>query len=82
MGVRTRVRTLVGNIDDFLVDIGLHQGSELNPFLFIILMDELTRRIHDEIPWCMLFVDDIVRIDETRDEVNFNLERWMLKTLG
>ena len=45
-------------------------------------MDELTRRIHDEIPWCMLFADDIVRIDETRDEVNFNLERWMLKTLG
>jgi len=42
-GVRTRVRTLVRDIDDFLIDIGLHQGSALSYFLFTIVMDELTR---------------------------------------
>jgi len=26
-GVRTRVRTTVGDTDDFSIDIGLHQGS-------------------------------------------------------
>lgn len=37
-------------------------------------MDKLTRSIQDEVPWCMLFVDDIILIDETRDGVNGRLE--------
>ena len=39
-------------------------------------MDELTRAIQDEIPWCMLFADDIVLVDETRAGVNAKLELW------
>jgi len=49
-GVRTRVRTLMGDIEDFSIDIGLHQGSALSPFLFTVVMDTLTREIQDEIP--------------------------------
>ena len=51
---------------DFSLIIGLHQGSALGPFLFAIVMDELTRAIQDEILWCILFTDDIVLVDETR----------------
>ena len=29
-------------------------------------MDKLTKTVQDEIPWCMLFSDDIVLVDETR----------------
>jgi len=75
-GVRTRVRTLVGDTGDFPIDTGLHQGSQLSPFLFTVVMDELTREIQDEIPWCMLFTDDIALIDEIRDGVNTKLEWW------
>jgi len=74
-GVRTRVRTLVGDTNDFPIDIRLHQGSVLSSFLFTIVMDELTRVIQDEIPWCMLFTDDIVLIDKTREGVNTKLKR-------
>ena len=63
---RTRVRTLGGHTDDFYVGMGLDQGSALRPFLFTIVMDELTIGIQDELSWCMLFADDIVLIDENR----------------
>jgi len=75
-GVRTKVRTVLGDTVDFPIDIGLHQRSALSPFLFTTVMDELTRDIQDEIPWCMLFEDDIVLIDESREGVNIKLERW------
>ncbi|KAG5631502.1 hypothetical protein H5410_003219 [Solanum commersonii] len=32
-------------------------------------MDELTRSIQEEVTWCMLFADDIILIDEMRDEL-------------
>ena len=41
----TRVRTLGGVSNDFTVSMGLHQGSALNPFLFTLVLDELTRGI-------------------------------------
>ena len=40
------------------------------------MMDELTRTIQDEIPWCMLFTDDIVLVDEMRVGVKAKLELW------
>ena len=54
----------------------MHQGSALSHFLFAIIMDEITKSIHEDIPWCMLFVDDIVLIDETKKGVNKKLEMW------
>ena len=75
-GVRTRVRTVIGDKEDFPIDIWLYQGSALSPFLFTTVMDKLTREIQDEIRWSMFFADDIVLIDESREEVNTKLERW------
>ena len=65
-GVVANVRTCGGITSDFFITIGLHQESTLSPFLFAIVMDELTRAIQNEISWCMLFADDIVLVDETR----------------
>ena len=59
-GVVANVKTCGGITSDFSITIGLHQGFALSPILFAIVMDELTRAIHDEIPWCMLFADDII----------------------
>jgi len=83
-GVKTSVRTLASDTEYFPIDIGLHQGLTLNQFLFTIVMDELTREIEDEVPWCILFADDIVLIDETRDGLNEKLEKWRhtLKSRG
>jgi len=75
-GVRTRVRTLVGDTNDFPIDIRLHQGLALNRFLFTIIKDALTSQSQYEIHWCILFADNIVLIDETREGVHTKLEWW------
>ena len=64
--VVTRVRTSDGDTDDFSIRIGLHQGSALSPYLFALVMDEVTRDIQGDIPWYMLFADDVVLVDESR----------------
>ena len=75
-GVVANVRTCGGITSDFSITIGLHHGSALSPFLFAIVMDELTIAIQDGIPWRMLFADDIVLVDEMRSGVNAKLELW------
>ncbi|VFQ79148.1 unnamed protein product [Cuscuta campestris] len=66
-GAMTKVRTSGGDSDSFSVGMGLHQGSALSPFLFALVMDVLTQGVQEGVPWCMLFVDDIVLIDDTAD---------------
>ena len=44
------VQTCDGNTNDFLIKIGLHQGSALSPYLFDLVMDEVTRDIQGDIP--------------------------------
>lgn len=43
---------------------------------FALVLDELTRPIQDEVPWCMLFANNIVLVDKTRRGVNAKLEIW------
>ena len=63
-GVRTKVRNLDKDINDFSIDTMPHQGSILRHFLFVLVMIELTRGIQDEVPWCLLFDDEIILINE------------------
>jgi hypothetical protein len=46
----TSVRTNDSNTDYFPIKIGLHQGSVLSPYLFALVMDEVTRNIQGDIP--------------------------------
>jgi hypothetical protein len=39
-----------------------------------LVMDEVTRDIHVGIPWCMLFTDDVVLVDDSRMGVDQKLE--------
>ncbi|VFQ75299.1 unnamed protein product [Cuscuta campestris] len=57
---------------------GMGLGSALSPFLFALVMDVLTQGVQDEVPWCMLFADDIVLIDDTREGLNDKLKLWRL----
>ncbi len=73
-GATTIVRTIGGDTRDFPISVRLHQGSAVSSYLFILVLDESMKYIQESIPWCMIFANDIVMIDETREEVNRKLE--------
>jgi hypothetical protein len=75
--VVTSVRTSDGDTNDFPINIGLHQGSALSPYLFALVIDEVTRDIQGGIPWCMLFADDVILVNESRTGVDQKLKLWI-----
>ncbi|KAK3571280.1 hypothetical protein QTP86_005907 [Hemibagrus guttatus] len=66
----------LGQTEEFKVEVGLHQGSALSPFLFAMVMSQLSEEVRQESPWTMMFADDIVICSESREQVEENLERW------
>ncbi|CAK1589588.1 unnamed protein product [Parnassius mnemosyne] len=81
---RTCVRSAAGTTGSIDVAVGLHQGSALSPYLFLLIMDALTSDLQDEAPWCMLFADDIVLVGEEGIEVQSRLTGWQrrLESVG
>ncbi|MCJ8747432.1 hypothetical protein PDJAM_G00153520 [Pangasius djambal] len=79
---RTVVRCAVGQTEEFKVEVGLHQGSALSPFLFAMVMDQLSEEVRQESPYTMMFADDIVICSESREQVEENLERWRFALEG
>ncbi|XP_051788831.1 uncharacterized protein LOC127529414 [Erpetoichthys calabaricus] len=75
-GSVTVVRSMVRVTDAFNMEVGLHQGSDLSPFLFVMVMDRLTDEIRQESPCTMMFADDIVICSDSREQVKETLERW------
>ena len=55
------------------VEVELHQGSTLSPFLFAMVMDRLTDKVTS--PWNVMFADDIVIYSESKEQVERSLER-------
>ena len=61
------VKCAVGVKEEFYVEVGLHQGSALSPFLFAMVMDKLTDL--QESTWNMMFADDNVFCCVSREQV-------------
>ncbi|KAI5748378.1 hypothetical protein M8J77_024911 [Diaphorina citri] len=72
----TKVRSSVGVTEEIPVQVGLHQGSALSPYLFDLIMDVLTEDVRKKAPWCMMFADDIVLCEESVEDMERELERW------
>lgn len=83
-GFKIWVKTIGGDLDHFLVMMGSQQGSTLSPFLFALIVNEMTCHIQCEALWYIFFADNIILIDETCDEVKerFKASRQTLKSKG
>lgn len=73
-GITISVRTPKDKTKDFPIRIELYQGSTLSPYLFNLVLDELIKDRQKIILNCMLFVDDIVLIEKSREAVNNKLD--------
>ena len=65
-----------GNTEYFNVKVGLHQGSAISPLLFIIILDVLASEIDRELPWVMLFADDLVLCETSKAAVEREYDIW------
>ena len=51
----------------FKVSVGVHQGTALSPLLFNLVIEEATKECHREVPTDMLFADDLVITEESKE---------------
>ena len=65
-----------GISEQYEVGIGLHQGSALSPFLFIMLVDTISQDVRTELPWELLYADDLAIIGITSTDTQHRLESW------
>lgn len=72
-GVSTSVRMQNGVTEDFPITIELHQGPTLSFYLFTLVLDVLIEHIQELALRCMLLVDNIVLLAESREELNGRL---------
>ena len=75
-GATTRVKSKKGISEHVEVGIGLHQVSALSPFLFIMLVDTISQDVRTELPWELLYADDLAIIDITCADTQNRLESW------
>ena len=79
-GTTTCVKSKRGTSEHFEVGIGLHQSSALSPFLFIMLVDTIYQDVRNELPWELLYADDLAIIDVTSTDTQNRLESWQVLT--
>ena len=58
------------------MEVGLHKGSALSPLLFITVMEVISKEVGRGPPHAMLFADDLVLCESTREEAEEQLELW------
>jgi hypothetical protein len=58
----------------------------LSPYIFDLVMDEVTRDTQGDIPWFMLFADDVVLVDDNQTgslgSWSFGGKLWNLNVLN
>ena len=77
-GASTVVRTTHGRTDEFPIKVGLHQGSGLSPFLFIVVLDVISEELRCGLPSELLFADDLAIVTDTEEEMQRKWLGWQI----
>ena len=60
----------------FSVRVGVHQGSVLDPFSFVILLEASSRENREGLPMELLYADDLVMVAETEELLLEKIRKW------
>ena len=77
--IHTVVRTTHGRTDEFLIKVGIHQGSRLSPFLFIVVLDVISKEFRCGLPCELLFADDLAVVTDTEEEMQRRWLGWQIR---
>ena len=53
-----------------------HQGTILSPFLFVTVLEALSNEIREELPWELLYIDNLVLMAESLDLLKEKFVKW------
>uniref|UniRef100_A0A914VFU1 Reverse transcriptase domain-containing protein n=1 Tax=Plectus sambesii TaxID=2011161 RepID=A0A914VFU1_9BILA len=73
---KSHVQAAAGTSKDFRITVGVHQGSVLSPLLFIIIMDVITRDLHQQPPWTLLYADDVMLAATNKADLQHQVQAW------
>ena len=76
-GAKTRVREDSALSEEFEVNVGMHQGSVLSPFLFAVVVDVVTVFARDGALSELLHADDLVQRSETIEGLRNKFLKWI-----
>ena len=75
-GARTKIKVGTGMSEAFDVRVGVHQGSVLSPFLFVVVMDVVCGHVMEGLLFEILYADDLVLMAETMGELQLKSDIW------
>ena len=73
---KTVVKTNHSLSEKFEVKVDVHQGSILSAFLFVIVMEALTREIREGLPRKILYGDDLMLVVESMESLKKKVLAW------
>ena len=73
---RTTVRTKQGSSEEFEVKVGVHQESVLSLLLFVVVMEVVTQKVREGLPWELLYADDLVLVAQSIEELREKFQQW------
>ena len=61
---------------EFLVQVGVHQGSVLSPLLFAIAVDVISENAREGLMNEILYVDDLILMSESMENLKEKFLKW------
>ena len=69
------VKTKYGTSGKFKAKVGVHQESVRSSLLLVVVVEVLTSKVRDNLPWELLYADDLVLVAESREELKEKMLR-------